>query len=216
MPPPILPTLPSLAWMHPAVPGRVSSTPLPHDDAVPLTSLPLATATISQLQAENAQVAQNLTDMARSRTALLILLLRMKPTLLAARDYISEIQADKRAAWGDRLQESQAVIAEDLAAIDHAIAGIPVLSGMGACAMASVNMDQVLESGYDTPEQVPEWAWVETHASFSHRGNRQEQGVFDFIINLALTFEDVPTRLQPVLENARAGGYAYLLFHQGC
>ena len=90
------------------------------------------------------------------------------------------------------------------------------LAHMEMCSMASVNMAHVLGSDYDTPDQVSEWNWVEANASFAHRGNRQDQGVFEFILNLALTFDDVPASLQPVLESARSSGYAYLLVHQGC
>lgn len=67
---------------------------------------------------------------------------------------------------------------------------------------------------YDTPDTVPEWAWVEAHASYRHRDNGKD-GIWEFIVNLARHFDDVPENLRPVLENAKRDGIAYLVFHQG-
>ncbi|MBK4735968.1 hypothetical protein [Noviherbaspirillum pedocola] len=80
--------------------------------------------------------------------------------------------------------------------------------------VASVMMSDIVGS-YDTPDTVAEWSWVERNASFSHRDNG-ESGVWDFMLNLARQFDDIPQLLAPVIAEARAAGVAYLLFHQGC
>lgn len=67
---------------------------------------------------------------------------------------------------------------------------------------------------YDRPEEVPEWKWVENHASYKHCKNA-EGGVWEFILNLGMTFADIPARLQPVIEQARLQGAGYVIFHQG-
>ena len=79
--------------------------------------------------------------------------------------------------------------------------------------MTEINMLDVVGE-YDTPDSVPEWAWVEKNASFSCLQNGQS-GVWDFQINLSREFNDVPEKLQPVIEQAKSEGYSYILFHQG-
>lgn len=75
-------------------------------------------------------------------------------------------------------------------------------------------MMQDLVGDYDTPDQVPEWAWVEQHASFSHKDNGQA-GVWEFVVNLARDLPEIPERLSATIAAARARGAAYVLFHQG-
>lgn len=67
---------------------------------------------------------------------------------------------------------------------------------------------------YDTPDQVPEWAWVETNASYVH-GRNGNDGIWESILNLSRTFEGDPGRLTPVITAARTEGAAYLIIHQG-
>ena len=79
--------------------------------------------------------------------------------------------------------------------------------------ISSIQMQDVVGE-YDVPDSVEEWNWIEKNASFSHRYNGQS-GVWDFILNLSLTFKDVPPKLLPVIEKAKASNISYLLFHQG-
>lgn len=67
---------------------------------------------------------------------------------------------------------------------------------------------------YDTPDQVPEWSWVERVASYAHAKNGQD-GIWEFVLNLSLGWDDVPDRLLPIISKAKAGNIAYLIFHQG-
>lgn len=77
----------------------------------------------------------------------------------------------------------------------------------------SVMMADVV-GDYDTPEEVPEWQWVEKHASYGHRRNAKS-GIWEFVLNLAMSHTDVPPRLQPVMEQARRQQAGYVIFHQG-
>ncbi|MGF6604024.1 hypothetical protein P3T23_008779 [Paraburkholderia sp. GAS448] len=75
-------------------------------------------------------------------------------------------------------------------------------------------MMQDVADNYDTPDQVPEWAWVEANASYVHSRNAT-YGVWEFMLNPSCTFKGDPGRLAPVIAAARAEGAAYLLIHQG-
>lgn len=75
-------------------------------------------------------------------------------------------------------------------------------------------MMQDVVGDYDTPDTVPEWAWIEANASFQHRENGKH-GIWEFVVNLARHFDDVPEKLRTVLESAKRCGVAYLVFHQG-
>ncbi|PNE59937.1 hypothetical protein A8H39_01960 [Paraburkholderia fungorum] len=77
----------------------------------------------------------------------------------------------------------------------------------------SVMMQDVV-ANYETPDQVPEWAWVEANAAYVHSRNGND-GVWEFTLNLSCTFEGDPGRLAPVIAAARAEGAAYLIIHQG-
>ena len=88
-----------------------------------------------------------------------------------------------------------------------------VLPGATREEIGSVMMQDLVGS-YDTPDQVPEWAWVEREASFSHKENGK-QGVWEFVINLSRHFDDVPEKLQATITKARNEGLSYLIFDQG-
>ncbi len=75
-------------------------------------------------------------------------------------------------------------------------------------------MMQDIVGDYDVPEEVPEWAWIESAASFNHVRNGQD-GVWEFVLNLSKTFSNIPDRLKPVLDQARQDNLSYLIFHQG-
>ncbi len=90
-----------------------------------------------------------------------------------------------------------------------------ILPGAPGAEIQEILMQEIV-GDYDTPDQVPEWAWVESNASFAHINNGTD-GVWEFILNLSRTFEheEIPESLKPVLAKARAEGLAYLVFHQG-
>jgi hypothetical protein len=67
---------------------------------------------------------------------------------------------------------------------------------------------------YDTPDEVSEWSWLETHASYKHTGNGHA-GIWEFMLNMANEFIDVPARLEKYITEAKQKNIAYLLFHQG-
>lgn len=75
-------------------------------------------------------------------------------------------------------------------------------------------MMQDLIGDYDTPDGISEWSWVERNASLSHTRNG-EAGIWEFMLNLSRTFEDIPSRLVTTIDKARENGVAYLMFHQG-
>lgn len=71
---------------------------------------------------------------------------------------------------------------------------------------------------YDTPDQVPEWAWVERMASFGHRGNGVEGGVWEFMVHVPRLVDDpssVPLALRDDVFKAIELGAVWMLFHQG-
>lgn len=88
-----------------------------------------------------------------------------------------------------------------------------ILPGASREEIGSVMMQDIV-GDYEEPENVPEWAWVEREASFSHVRNGQD-GVWEFVLNLSRRFADIPDRLRPVIERARQGNLSYLIFHQG-
>ena len=70
-----------------------------------------------------------------------------------------------------------------------------------------------LVGNYASPKDVPEWAWVERNASFSHWENGQGS-VLEFVVNLANELDDIPPKLEPAIAAARSAGMGYLLFFQ--
>lgn len=77
----------------------------------------------------------------------------------------------------------------------------------------SVLMQDIV-GDYDTPDQVPEWSWVERVASYAHAKNGQE-GVWEFVLNLSSGWDDTPERFIPVINKAKADSIAYMIVHQG-
>jgi hypothetical protein len=67
---------------------------------------------------------------------------------------------------------------------------------------------------YDVPDNIPEWKWIEEKACYSHNLNGQD-GIWEFIVNLAYGIENVPEKLAPVIAAANRDGVNYILFHQG-
>lgn len=91
--------------------------------------------------------------------------------------------------------------------------GSEVLPGATRQEVREVMMQDVV-GDYDMPDQVPEWTWVEANASFGHLRNGLS-GVWEFVLNLSRSFEDIPERLKPVIDGARKDHISYLIFHQG-
>lgn len=89
-----------------------------------------------------------------------------------------------------------------------------VLPGATSSEVLEVMMQDIV-GDYDVPEQVPEWSWVESNASFAHVQNGTS-GVWEFVLNLScVEMDDVPEKLRPVISKAVADNIAYLIFHQG-
>lgn len=88
------------------------------------------------------------------------------------------------------------------------------LEAMEAFQGVSLNLQSVIGE-YERPENQSTWRWVERNSSFRHQQNGIGQGVWDFVLNLALTFENTPARLAPYIDHARSKGFAYLMCHQG-
>jgi hypothetical protein len=87
------------------------------------------------------------------------------------------------------------------------------LNAMEMMPIVSIDM-QMIVGAYEVPETVAEWKWVERNASFKHTRLGQD-GVWEYILNLSLTFEDTPDILKPFIEHAQSKGVGYFLFHQG-
>jgi len=81
-------------------------------------------------------------------------------------------------------------------------------------------MMQDVVGDYDDPNDVPEWRWVEAHASYTHVHNGRD-GVWEFVLNLDYVtnepdaFNSIPPRLEPTIRTAQAAGMAFIIFHQG-
>ena len=88
-----------------------------------------------------------------------------------------------------------------------------ILSDATREVIGSVMMRDIV-GDYEGPEDVPEWAWIEREASYSHVRNGQD-GVWEFVLNLSREFPDIPERLMLVITQARASNLSYLIFHQG-
>lgn len=66
---------------------------------------------------------------------------------------------------------------------------------------------------YDDPEVIPEWIWIKQNASYGHIHNGKD-GVYEFVLNMSMTFKDIPDALYPVIVEANQKNIAYLVFHQ--
>lgn len=79
--------------------------------------------------------------------------------------------------------------------------------------MADINMAELFD--YDVPSDCPEWFWVTSNATFSCKDNG-ESGVWDFVLNTTLEYDDIPPALAPIINQAIEANINYILFHQGC
>jgi hypothetical protein len=76
-----------------------------------------------------------------------------------------------------------------------------------------INMADLFE--YEIPDQLPEWTWLEKNASFLHKDNGKSAGVWEMMLNLSKSLEDIPESLRFDIEQARREGVQFLWFHQG-
>ncbi|MFT5852003.1 MAG: hypothetical protein ACI87J_001978 [Colwellia sp.] len=75
-------------------------------------------------------------------------------------------------------------------------------------------MTDIIE--YDTPNGVPEWEWVEAHATYQAIAN-DKYGVWDFVVNVDMVLEEndnIPEVLMPVLMGANQKSIKYIVFNQ--
>lgn len=137
------------------------------------------------------------------------------------KDNSDGVTRESLAAWikSERADLTQEVIAvmveltpqEELLTGDDAGEVTP---GATSCEIREVMMQDIV-GDYDVPEQVPEWSWVESNASFAHVQNGTS-GVWEFVMNLSVVeMKDIPEKLRPVFSKAVADNIAYLIFHQG-
>lgn len=115
------------------------------------------------------------------------------------------------AAFSEAEQKALTVAAETLARQKQ----MPneVLHNVPREGIRSIMMQDIVGE-YAVPEEIPEWSWIEGNASFHHVRNGQD-GIWEFILNLSKTFDDIPERINSVVEAARADQVTYLMFHQG-
>lgn len=117
----------------------------------------------------------------------------------------------------DFQQQMQAAMTDAaLKAADIAIAG----SGCSGGTVLDVLVPDYVD--YESAEDSPEWAWIEERASYEHKQNGRKDGIWEFVLNLAnlqsdleLGSVEVPSSLSEPIRAALAGGYGYILFHQG-
>lgn len=115
---------------------------------------------------------------------------------------------DSHSCLMDLIDEARGLLAATLRSDEASSAKI------STARLVDVDMTQIV-GDYATPDEVREWRWIKSVASFAHRYNGQEAGVWEFVVNLALSLDDIPPRLVPILDEARRNGAAYVLFHQG-
>lgn len=126
---------------------------------------------------------------------------------------LEEFQHEEfKAEVGLRVPRPQLAAVQDRMA--RVISGsVELLPGASIVEIGHVDVNHVVE-GYDGPRASAVWTWIEDNASFSHRDNGEASGVWEFVLNLALDFNDVPAELVRVIAQARERDLAYLVFHQ--
>jgi hypothetical protein len=85
---------------------------------------------------------------------------------------------------------------------------------MSIARFMDVNLLDII-GDYITPDEVEEWRWIRSVASFAHRKNGEAPGVWEFLVNMAMPLDNIPPKLAPVIEAAQNRGAEYILFHQG-
>jgi hypothetical protein len=71
---------------------------------------------------------------------------------------------------------------------------------------------------YEDPNEVPEWQWIEQHASFAYDGNDgKSPGSHSFIMTTDedwLMNQEIPDLLQPIFKEAKAKSHDFIMFYQ--
>lgn len=84
--------------------------------------------------------------------------------------------------------------------------------------IADVNMADIIGE-YNTPNNIAEWQWVANNATYPSNYIGDE-GVWDFILNVSMFIdnkvEDIPPKIQKLLQSAYDNDVNYILFNQGC
>lgn len=116
-------------------------------------------------------------------------------------------------------EQMQEFVAKVIALTTHVIkpcdgpTNIELFPGAVREEIGSVMMSAIV-GDYDTPDQVPEWAWVDKSACFTRARNGQD-GIWEFVINLGSALLDIPEKLKPMFAEARAKNLSYVIIHQG-
>ena len=88
-----------------------------------------------------------------------------------------------------------------------------VLPGASVSEILEVNMVDLL-GNYEFPQEHVEWKWVRESSTFVHKGNKLGTA-YEFVLNVANDFYDVPRKLIPTIARAKRFNYSYIVFHQG-
>jgi hypothetical protein len=114
------------------------------------------------------------------------------------------------------LQDIQSTIENSLllSHMNQCVDSYEYLPGSAKQIILDICMLDVVDE-YDTPDDIPEWKWIEENACYHHRQN-SEHGIWEYILNLSC-FEKsrIPEKLQPVIESAQVQECSYILFHSG-
>lgn len=170
-------------------------------------------AVLSFTEGAERQIAYRFEGLLKARPTRSPAALRGKPAVEGAPQAtrLKQLEAEFEACGGRGVELAEEIdrLREEI----KAAGGAEILPGATREEVASVMLQDIV-GDYDVPENVPEWGWVEREASFSHVRNGQD-GVWEFVLNLSRQFADIPDRLRPVIDRARRGNLAYLIFHQG-
>jgi len=83
--------------------------------------------------------------------------------------------------------------------------------------VADINLAEQLD--YDcAPEDAKEWAWIEEHASLTHKDNGND-GIWDFMVSTSIYENEpskIPTTLFVMFKEAFDNKAQYIFFNQGC
>ncbi len=129
-------------------------------------------------------------------------------------DVVNAPEPESNDAEHDALNDAQGAASQALSILAGGEHDAEVFPGATRAEIGSVRMQDIVGE-YDVPDAIPEWRWVALEASFAHVHNGREGGVWEFVLNMANSFQDIPPKLLPVIDLARRSGWVYLVFHQG-
>jgi len=132
--------------------------------------------------------------------------LNIRALLSAIAKIDQQIEAEERPPTGDDYEKLFSLL------VDSEVMPQKLFYGGYREEVASIMMQEFVDD-YEDTETVPEWAWVEQNASYAHTRNGVD--AWEFVLNLAIEFDDIPEKLLPVIQDARKQNLAYLIIHQG-